>query len=50
MSDTCTCGHVLDEHLARGEDKKHPNSSACTIKDCDCICFEEGEDDEESEG
>lgn len=36
-SDTCVCGHVLDEH---GHDPKYPGSTACTIAGCECICFE----------
>lgn len=54
MSDTCNCGHVRDEHYSgvRGDkmngDPKHPTSTACTIKGCDCIAYEEAEDSAEA--
>jgi len=38
----CTCGHAEEEH---GHDLKYPGSTACN--ECDCIAFEEGEDDSE---
>lgn len=41
--DICECGHVLDEH---GGDSEHPNATACTIEGCDCIDFEEVEEEE----
>jgi hypothetical protein len=43
--ETCTCGHVFDEH---GGDEEHPGSSKCNINDCDCVCFEEDEESEEA--
>jgi len=43
---TCTCGHVADEH---GGDQKHPGSTACAVEGCDCICFDEAEQDEEDD-
>lgn len=49
MVDKCCCGHVRDEHLHRGEDKKAPNSQACTIDGCDCIHFEEDENAEDED-
>jgi len=39
--EVCTCGHVFDEH---GGDPEYPGSSACTIDECDCTCFEEDEE------
>ncbi len=39
MSETCVCGHILDEHAGNGE--------WCVGFDCRCIAFEsEGEKDE----
>jgi len=38
----CTCGHDEEEH---GGDPKYPGSSKCTIEDCDCLCFEEGDEE-----
>ena len=40
----CACGHSEEEH---GHDPKYPRSTACTADGCDCIAFEEGDDDEE---
>lgn len=40
---SCTCGHTYAEH---GGDPDLPGSSACTIDDCDCVCFEEDADEE----
>lgn len=37
MADTCTCGDVEDEH--------EPGGGACEVDGCDCICFEDGDDD-----
>lgn len=39
----CTCGHSEEEH---GHDPKFPGSTACHADDCDCIAYEEGDDDE----
>lgn len=39
----CNCGHVADEH---GGDSKHPGSTACAVEGCDCIAFEEAENQE----
>ena len=36
-SETCTCGHDIEEH---GGDPEYPGSSKCNIDDCDCCCFE----------
>ena len=54
MSDTCTCGHVRDEH---GGDQEHPGSTACTVtvygvgadpdQTCPCLAFESCEEDED---
>lgn len=41
----CHCGHAIEEH---GHDPKHPGSMACT--ECDCIAYEEAEDEEEDQG
>lgn len=40
---TCQCGHVDDEH---GGDPKYPGSTACNVKGCDCIAFDQAEDPE----
>ncbi len=32
MSETCECGHILDEHAGNGE--------WCTVSNCLCVCFE----------
>lgn len=42
---SCTCGHSIEEH---GGDPKYPRSTICHADGCDCIAYEE--DDEESEG
>lgn len=45
--EACTCGHAPEEH---GHDPKFPGSTACTIKGCDCIAFDEApEEDDEPE-
>lgn len=38
----CTCGHAVEEH---GGDPKYPGAMACT--ECDCVAYEEADDDEE---
>lgn len=38
----CTCGHAHDEH---GGDEEYPGSTACTVPGCDCIAYEEGDDE-----
>lgn len=40
----CICGHVFNEH---GNDENYPDSSACSVVECDCFCFEEDEEPEE---
>lgn len=41
VSETCVCGHVLDEH---GQDHEYPGSSSCNIDGCACISFEKEEE------
>ena len=36
----CVCGHVEDDH---GGDPEYPGSSKCNVDDCDCVCYEENE-------
>ncbi len=43
MSDTCTCGHSIEEH---GHDPQYPGSTACTAERCDCIAYEADLDEE----
>jgi hypothetical protein len=43
----CHCGHADDEHYEPGEDKKYPGSTACTVEGCDCIAYEENDDDDD---
>ena len=38
---TCVCGDVEDEH---GGDPEYPGSTACNVEDCECVAFEESED------
>ena len=40
----CHCGHAIEEH---GHDPRHPGSTACSIEGCDCIAFEEADDEDE---
>jgi hypothetical protein len=40
--EVCTCGHVYDEH---GGIPEYPGSTKCSIDDCDCLSFEEDEDE-----
>ena len=40
----CMWGHVADEH---GGDPKFPGSTKCTVDDCDCLCFDLDEEDED---
>lgn len=43
----CTCDHAPEEH---GHDPEHPGSTACTVKGCECIAFDEAvEEDDEPE-
>jgi hypothetical protein len=44
---TCHCGHLEDEH---GGDSDYPGSTACAIEGCDCVCFEDAGDEEDSDG
>lgn len=45
MNKRCTCDHVEDEH--DGE-QDYPGSTSCNL--CDCIAFEESEQDEDTDG
>ena len=38
----CTCGHAYDEHRALPK-----GSQECDAIGCDCLAFEQAEDDEE---
>lgn len=40
MSETCTCGDVLDEH---------DDGDECTVDGCPCIAFEAAEEDEDED-
>lgn len=40
---TCTCGHADDEH---GGDPIFPGSTACNVEGCDCIAYEEGDEED----
>lgn len=40
----CTCGHAEEEH---GGDPEFPGSTACQDEDCNCIAFEEFEEDDD---
>lgn len=42
----CHCGHEEDEHFAAGEDKKFPGSTRCDVDGCDCIAYEENDEDD----
>jgi len=39
----CTCGHHEEEH---GGDPEYPGSSGCSVEGCDCVCFEQDEQDD----
>lgn len=41
----CTCGHTDEEHR-KGKSGMHE----CEIPDCDCCCFEEGDDPDADDG
>ena len=44
MNENCQCGHVADEH-----EETRTGYGACTVEGCDCIHYEEN-DDEVSDG
>ena len=48
---SCVCGHAEEEH---GHDPEYPGSDACQAEGCDCLGFEEtdeevGSDDDEDD-
>ena len=43
---TCVCGHTEDEH---GGDPQYPGSSKCNVDDCECVCFEADEDEDDGD-